>query len=212
MAEGNHRHLKKSEITRKKIIDEAYELFLRLGFSETTIAMISKAVGVSYGSVYTYFNSKADIFIEIMDDTVKPLYIMARTPFFPTSAKNAYEIIWKQSLSYLSLSVTHKRILEIIDEAIYLSPDVRLKWQHIRDYFLGTITQDIQYSQNVGLLRKGVIPEIAAREWNSTNEFFLWEVLKKPRLYVLEDLAKIISREYVISIYDIKNYDELTMS
>lgn len=205
------KQFRKSKMTRKKIINQAYEFFLSVGFAETTVAMISKAVGVSYGTVYTYFNSKSDIFIEIMEDTVKELYAMARTPFFPKTAKEAYFIIREQAFSHLNFAVKNKRILEIIEEAMHLSPEVRLKWQHIQDYFLATITQDIQYSKNAGLLREGVIPDIAAKKWYAANEWFLWEIARNPDRYDVAQLSRIISREYVVSIYNVKDYDELTI-
>lgn len=207
--EGEKKQFRKSRMTRKKIINQAYEFFLSVGFAETTVAMISKAVGVSYGTVYTYFNSKSDIFIEIIEDTVQELYSMARTPFFPKTAKEAYFIICEQAFSHQSFAIKNKRILEIIEEAMHLSPEVRLKWQHIQDYFLGTIAQDIRYSQNAGLLREGVVPEITARKWYATNEWFLWEIAKNPERYDIAELSRIISREYVVGIYNVKDYDEL---
>lgn len=203
------RQFRKSKMTRKKIVDQAQKLFLTMGYADTTVAMIAKAIDVSYGTVYTYFNSKADIFVELMEESMKELYDMANTPFYPTDLKEAYRIIRQQTFSHLEFSLTNRQIMVRIQEAMYLSPEVRQKWDEIRNYFLGTITQDIRYSQQTGLLRKGVIPEISARRWYASNEFFLWEVVNNPAAYDIHKLPDIMTREYMLSIYQANGYEDI---
>lgn len=207
--DSTKRHFRKSRMTRKKIVEQAGKLFLSLGYADTTVAMIAKGIDVSYGTVYTYFNSKADIFVELMEENIKDLYDMANTPFLPKNAKEAYAIIRQQSFAHLEFSLTNRLIMVRIQEAMYLSPEVRQKWQEIRHYFLGTITQDIRYSQRAGLLRTGVIPEISARRWYASNEFFLWEVVNNPAAYDIFQLSEIMTKEYMLSIYQIANVEDL---
>ena len=51
--------------TKKKIYDVSIRLIKKHGFDQVTIADISKKAGVSVGTFYHYFASKADIFNEI---------------------------------------------------------------------------------------------------------------------------------------------------
>jgi len=51
---------------RDQIVTAAKEVFARNGFHATTIADIAKVAGLSYGSVYWYFNSKDELFQALM--------------------------------------------------------------------------------------------------------------------------------------------------
>jgi AcrR family transcriptional regulator len=67
--------IKKSEVTRARILDAALDLFRRHGFEETTMRGIAAAAGVSLGSAYYYFQSKEDLvmaFYERAMDAMTP--------------------------------------------------------------------------------------------------------------------------------------------
>jgi AcrR family transcriptional regulator len=53
--------IKKSEVTRTRILDVALDLFRTGGFEETTMRGIAAAAGMSLGSAYYYFQSKEDL-------------------------------------------------------------------------------------------------------------------------------------------------------
>jgi AcrR family transcriptional regulator len=53
--------IKKSEVTRARILDAALDRFRLHGFEETTMRGIAAAAGVSLGSAYYYFQSKEDL-------------------------------------------------------------------------------------------------------------------------------------------------------
>ena len=52
----------KSERSRAQILEAALDLFSRQGYRGTSIRDISKAAGVSTGSVYHHFNDKEELF------------------------------------------------------------------------------------------------------------------------------------------------------
>lgn len=56
----------KSEILREEIINIATEEFLRNGFRNTSLRKIAKKANKTTGAIYTYFESKEDIFVEII--------------------------------------------------------------------------------------------------------------------------------------------------
>jgi AcrR family transcriptional regulator len=67
--------IKKSEVTRARILDAALDLFRRHGFEETTMRGIAAAAGLSLGSAYYYFQSKEDLvmaFYERAMDAMTP--------------------------------------------------------------------------------------------------------------------------------------------
>ncbi|EOA02108.1 transcription regulator protein [Herbaspirillum frisingense GSF30] len=57
---------KKSEERRQAMIDIAAEVFNEIGFEAASMAEISARVGGSKATLYNYFNSKEEIFVEVM--------------------------------------------------------------------------------------------------------------------------------------------------
>lgn len=60
--------------TRRKVLEAARDLFNEIGYDESTIRAIAEHAGVSVGSVFTTFASKADVLSQVMDDRVDALY------------------------------------------------------------------------------------------------------------------------------------------
>ena len=60
--------------TRRKVLEAARDLFNEIGYEESTIRAIAERAGVSVGSVFTTFASKADVLSQVMDDRVEALY------------------------------------------------------------------------------------------------------------------------------------------
>jgi AcrR family transcriptional regulator len=56
----------KSETRRKTILETAYQLFLARGFSAASMAEISERVGGSKATLYSYFASKEELFVEVI--------------------------------------------------------------------------------------------------------------------------------------------------
>lgn len=56
---------KKRQYTRDMIIEAAEDLFSRLGYHNTQVMDIVKAVGMSAGTFYNYFKDKRDLFEQI---------------------------------------------------------------------------------------------------------------------------------------------------
>ncbi|OIN87561.1 MAG: hypothetical protein AUJ12_02215 [Alphaproteobacteria bacterium CG1_02_46_17] len=57
---------KKSDEKRQSIIDIATPLFLKNGYSATSISEIARLVGGSKATLYGYFPSKEDLFLEVI--------------------------------------------------------------------------------------------------------------------------------------------------
>src|SRR3989339_335124 len=53
---------------RDRIIISAARLFARHGFAKTDVAQIATEAGVAKGSIYNYFESKDDIYVEVCRD------------------------------------------------------------------------------------------------------------------------------------------------
>ncbi|PZR37353.1 TetR/AcrR family transcriptional regulator [Caulobacter segnis] len=60
--------------TREKVLEAARDLFNDVGYDETTIRAIAERAGVSVGSVFTTFASKAEVLSHVMEHRLGELY------------------------------------------------------------------------------------------------------------------------------------------
>lgn len=60
--------------TRERVLEAARDLFNDVGYEETTIRAIAERAGVSVGSVFTTFASKAEVLSHVMDHRLAELY------------------------------------------------------------------------------------------------------------------------------------------
>lgn len=54
-----------------KIIDGAVKVFRVKGYEQTTMKDIRESEGVSTGSLYMYFSNKEEIFISVLESTIR---------------------------------------------------------------------------------------------------------------------------------------------
>lgn len=68
----------KSEVRRQAILDVAEEVFRENGFELTSMSEITARVGGSKATLYNYFASKEDLFVEVMhrfaENAIHPLF------------------------------------------------------------------------------------------------------------------------------------------
>jgi AcrR family transcriptional regulator len=63
------------QATREKVLEAARDLFNEVGYEETTIRAIAERAGVSVGSVFTTFASKAEVLSHVMEHRLTDLYL-----------------------------------------------------------------------------------------------------------------------------------------
>ena len=60
----------KTDARRQAILDAAAEVFCELGFERASMSAISERVGGSKATLYSYFQSKQELFVEVMLDAL----------------------------------------------------------------------------------------------------------------------------------------------
>lgn len=63
--------------TRKRILDTMLSLVSQRGYDKTSIKQIADAIGIQKASVYYYFNSKEDIFLELVSELYEFDYLQS---------------------------------------------------------------------------------------------------------------------------------------
>lgn len=107
---------------REQILSAALRVFAKRGFAATKISDIVASTGMSHGLVYHYFNSKEEIFYELlkraMQISSESLLAMARMPITPLEkVRQTANYILKgiedfEESAYYFLIVAHASVME----------------------------------------------------------------------------------------------------
>jgi AcrR family transcriptional regulator len=188
--------------TRQKIIAASYDVFLENGFQKATISQIIQKANVGYGTAYVYFKNKDDIFVEMMEKTMRKFYEVAEIPFAPRTKEEARDLIEHQVRLFLQLAIQEQRLLQLMKEAIGISDLVAKKWKAIREQFITRIAQDVAYSQANGLAKSHLQPSLVARGWFYANEMYMWELTDQEVPFSLDDAVYHLTEMYTNGIYE----------
>lgn len=63
----------RSQLTRERILQTSFDLFLQNGYDTTGVARICEEAQISKGAFYHHFPSKHDLFLAILDDWIEKL-------------------------------------------------------------------------------------------------------------------------------------------
>lgn len=106
--------MKKSEQTRKKIIESAKAIFMSKGVAEVPVSQIAQAAGVAKGTVYLYFDSKDDIVWAVIEDHLNAFIQLFKTiPNLGHDQEDIYAII-DDVFDFVEI---HKDALKMIHQA-----------------------------------------------------------------------------------------------
>lgn len=91
------------EEMRNTILQKSLLYFARNGFAGTKISDLSKNIGIAQGTIYVYFESKEDLFQEILKiaDSKEMIKKMKMLIAMPVSAKNKIRILSETVLRQL---------------------------------------------------------------------------------------------------------------
>lgn len=187
--------------TKKKLLHSGYTIFITNGFQKTTITQIIKHAETGYGTAYVYFKNKDDLLIVLMEDVMNRFYNIAGRSFFPQTKAAARDLIQNQVRAFLQLAEKERAILQVVEEAIGLSKEIRQKWGEIRERFINSISQDITYSQESGLAHPELNKELVARGWFAMNEMFLWTIVQNNKEVKLEEIVYTLTEMYTTGLY-----------
>ena len=56
---------------KRKILEKAFELFRKNGYTDTKVEDITRKLGISKGSFYTYFKTKEELLCEVLENVKK---------------------------------------------------------------------------------------------------------------------------------------------
>ena len=152
------------EKIRKEILDKAFKLFSQKGYEDTKTKDISEFVGIAEGTLFNYFSSKANLYMEAMLENID----LSGDELLSEDIthENIIEII----LEYItkSFKIVFKLPKTVIKEILHLSTFLSKKKRKIFNKFAETdfkameeLARLIKQMQEKGFLKE-INPETAA--------------------------------------------------
>lgn len=106
--------------TRRKIIEAAEEIFAELGYTEASISRITVRAGVGQGTFYLYFDSKLELFNELVDDlNHRVRQAMSEAA---SAAENRFDRERAGFKAFFQFTADHPSLYRIVREAEFVSP------------------------------------------------------------------------------------------
>ncbi len=72
---------RKSDRTRRRVLNAAKQLFDRKGYRDTTIDDITRRANIAHGTFYLYFHGKRDLLKELLEQTFAEFDAIVSVPF-----------------------------------------------------------------------------------------------------------------------------------
>ena len=166
--------------TRAKLVKAARRTFEQRGYLDTSIQDISAAARVAYGTFYTYFASKGEIFAEVVDDLSADLRVIADAE--PPAGPDPASRIARTNRGYLRAYRANAPMMAILEQVATFSPRLAEVRRAARRARVDASRAAIARWQARGLVRADVDPAYAATALGSMvdRSAYIWFVLGEP--------------------------------
>lgn len=163
--------------TKEHILKVSFGLFLQKSFKEVTMREIVEKTGMSKGAFYHYFNSKEQIFLEIINNAFSPmLYIDFRKLSCDTLSEFYHDYLAYMNRIYASFQNTVEggdsfdlNYYALIFDAIRLFPDFKEKMVESTRVELETWVRIIRSAKEKGEISSSMSDDQIAHVFMHTN-------------------------------------------
>jgi AcrR family transcriptional regulator len=117
-------------LTRRRLLESAERVFAKHGYHDASVSRITDRAGVGQGTFYLYFDSKLDIFEELVED----LNHRVRQAMSEAAAATANRIDAERAgfAAFFRFTAEHPALYRVIREAELVSPEsLRLHYSRI---------------------------------------------------------------------------------
>jgi AcrR family transcriptional regulator len=166
--------------TRAKLVKAARRAFERDGYLDTSIQDISAEARVAYGTFYTYFASKEDVFAEVVEDLAADLRAVAEAE--PPAGPDPASRIARTNRGYLRAYRANAGMMAILEQVATFNPRLAEVRRAARRARVDASRAAIARWQRQGLVRPEVDPAYAATALGSMvdRSAYVWFVLGEP--------------------------------
>ncbi len=135
--------------TRENLLVEARSVFEAKGYPATRISDIAEAAGVAHGTVYTYFEDKADIFKAVVFDLTTQL---EREWRISPQLSEPVDRIAEANRNFLDSYSSHARLLEVVEQVGTTELEYRQLLANFRQRYVERAVTGIRRLQTDGIV------------------------------------------------------------
>ena len=166
----NDRKRQEKEIRRKDIIDAAERVFFSKGYENASMDEVAKEAEFSKRTVYVYFNSKEQIYFEIMIRGYRLLIEMIENSFKANLPRNALDELRSIFFTFLEFSRNHPEYFKAImeyetknsDDQPGVEDESKAECYRLGELIFGYLYRALQKGVAEGTLRSGLDTEQTA--------------------------------------------------
>ncbi len=178
--------------TRRRLLEAGEEVFAGLGYHDASIVKITEAAGVAQGTFYLYFQSKKEIFDELVRDLNRRVRHAMKTA--SAEGRDRLEAELLGFGAYFRFTADHPALYRIIRQAEFVSPEM-LRYHY--DRLSAGYVEGLRAAAERGEIGD-IDPEVSAWALMAAGEligmrWILWDERGEVPAYVLEELERIIA-------------------
>jgi len=166
---------KRGEATRRKLLAAAEDVFADVGYHEASIVKITERAGIGLGTFYLYFDSKKQMFEELVVDLNRRVRRSMAEAM--AGADNRLDAERAGFEGFFRFTAAHPALYRVVREAEFVSPEtLRLHYTRIVDGY----EAGLRAAQDGGDVDPLLDPEVTAWALMGIGEligmrFLLWE-------------------------------------
>jgi AcrR family transcriptional regulator len=188
---------------RAAVIEAASRLFVREGFSGTTIARIAEDAGVSEETVYKTFGNKIALVRAIRDKALAgegPVHAERRSDRIQASENDPRKIVRGWGVLTMEVAPRVAPVLLLVREAAASDPELARLQEEMDAARLTRMTQNARTLLKGGHLRKGITLDAAADVLWTYSSPELYELLVIRRRWSVERYGQFIADSIIAAL------------
>lgn len=158
----------KGRRTRARLVAAARDVFEERGFNDTRMSDIAERAGVSHGTVYVYFDSKATVLRSVVDELLAEIGAYLRG----AEADSAEGRIAEANLRYLQVYADHARLLQVVEQVGTADAAFAELLSSFRAQHVERIAEGIRRLQSQERVPSALDPQVAAGALSAMVEGF----------------------------------------
>ena len=180
--------------TRAALVKAARALFEKSGYIDVNVDHIARRARVAHGTFYTYFSSKEEIFLEVVDGLVGDLQRVGDDE--PAVSGELSERIERANRRYIRAYQANGRMMAVLEQVATFNPRFAAARRERRRFWVDRATESICRWQQNGLVDQRIDARYAANALGSMvdRSAYVWVVLGEP--YELDEATEQLTRLY----------------
>jgi AcrR family transcriptional regulator len=182
--------------TRASLVKAARGLFEKNGFLDTNVGDIARKARVAHGTFYTYFNSKEEIFTEVVEGLLGDFQRIAAEEPTVSDHGSISERIERANRGYIRAYEANARMMAVLEQVATFNSRLAQMRRATRSFWRQRNSEAIRRWQERGIIDSSIDPDYAASALGSMvdRSAYVWIVLGEP--YEFETAVVQLTRLY----------------